>query len=157
MKSFVHAGAGGLAMLTITTFLGSTVYVELFGTSQMITEVKNAIVFPGLAILIPLMILTGGLGRVLSGNRTGRLARQKMQRMKIIAALGALVLVPSALLLAYLASNQFFGPLFIGVQLIEIVAGATNLTLLGRNMRDGFLLSKRLRSIRRRSIPVAAE
>jgi hypothetical protein len=73
------------------------------------------------------------------------LAAGKLRRMKIIAANGLLVLVPSALFLNWRASAGDFGAAYFAVQLIEFAAGGVNLALLGLNMRDGLRLSGRLR------------
>lgn len=153
MKPVAHAITGGLATLTIATFLTSTVYTELFGSKEQITAVKNAIVFPGLAILIPLMAATGGLGRALVGGEVSPAATIKMRRMKTIALLGLFILVPCALLLAYLARNGLIGPAFTGIQLVEVAAGATNLTLMCKNFRLGLALSGRFRSNRHQHAP----
>lgn len=157
MKSTIHAATGGLAMLTITLFLGSTLYSEVFGTEATIVAVKSAILLPGLVVLIPLLAMTGALGNTLAKACPGPLAITKLRRMKVIAALGLTVLVPSAVLLAYLAKSGNFGPLFVAVQIVEIAAGLTNLTLMGRNFADGVNLSKRLRVVRARAAMSAAE
>ncbi len=149
MKSIVHAIAGTMATLTIAIFLTLTIYSEIFGTEELIVVVKNAIVFPGLVVLVPLMILTGGLGRLMTGKRVKPAIAIKMKRMKIIGALGIFILVPSALLLAYLANIGSLGLAFYSVQFVEIAAGATNFTLMSKNLLDGMVLSGRLRSFRR--------
>lgn len=43
------------------------------------------------------------------------------------------------------ASEDDLGTTFYAVQAVELVAGATNITLLARNTRDGLRLSGRLR------------
>jgi hypothetical protein len=65
--------------------------------------------------------------------------------MPLIAANGLLVLIPSALFLAAKARAGEFDTTFYAVQALELAAGATNLILLGLNMRDGFKLSGRFR------------
>lgn len=62
--------------------------------------------------------------------------------MPIIAANGILILIPSALFLASKATSGEFDTSFYAVQLIELVAGAVNLTLLSLNMRDGLQLTR---------------
>ncbi len=57
--------------------------------------------------------------------------------MPLIAANGVLVLIPSALFLAYKARAGEFDMTFYAVQALELVAGAANITLLGLNIRDG--------------------
>jgi hypothetical protein len=55
------------------------------------------------------------------------------------------VLVPSALFLAYKARAGAFDASFYAVQVLELVAGATNITLLSLNMRDGLTMKGWLR------------
>ena len=63
--------------------------------------------------------------------------------MKWIAANGLLILVPSAVFLALRTGAGQFDTAFYAVQGLELVAGATNLTLLILNMRDGRALGRR--------------
>ena len=65
--------------------------------------------------------------------------------MPLIAANGVLVLIPSALFLASEARAAEFDASFYVVQALELAAGATNITLLGLNMRDGLKMKGRLR------------
>ena len=74
----------------------------------------------------------------------------KLTRMKIIAANGVAILLPSAFFLAYLATKPSFGTTFYVVQVLELFAGATNLTLLALNFRDGRKLTA---GKRRRAAP----
>jgi len=62
--------------------------------------------------------------------------------MPIIAANGLLVLMPAAFYLAWKAHAGAFDANFYLVQVIEIVAGAMNITLLGQNMRDGLKMRR---------------
>lgn len=66
--------------------------------------------------------------------------------MPIIAANGILVLVPCAIVLAHWANAGAFDARFYLVQAIELLAGATNLALMGLNIRDGLRMSGRLRA-----------
>lgn len=65
--------------------------------------------------------------------------------MPFIAANGILVLIPTATFLASEASAAEFDAGFYAVQALELVAGATNITLLGSNMRDGLKMRGSLR------------
>jgi hypothetical protein len=60
-----------------------------------------------------------------------------MKRMPIIAANGILVLVPCAIFLNLSAADGLFDMKFYLLQGVELIAGATNLTLMGLNIRDG--------------------
>ena len=58
---------------------------------------------------------------------------------------GILVLIPAALFLAFKARAADFDAAFYAVQALELTAGATNIVLLGLNMRDGLRIKGRLR------------
>jgi hypothetical protein len=140
-----HLLAGLLATLTIATFFTATLLVELLGSHAAIAGIKHLIVFPGLFILVPAIAATGGSGFALSKTRQGRLVQTKMKRMPFIAANGLLVLLPAAILLDSWAGQGAFDTRFYLVQALELLAGATNLTLMGLNIRDGLKLSGRWR------------
>jgi hypothetical protein len=61
----------------------------------------------------------------------------KLKRMPLIAANSIVILIPSVLFLAYKARVAEFDTSFYAVKALELAAGATNITLLGLNMRDG--------------------
>ena len=63
--------------------------------------------------------------------------------MKIIAANGILILLPSAIFLAMRAQASQFDTIFYAIQGLELIAGATNITLLSQNMKDGMALRAR--------------
>jgi len=146
MLKRVHLIVGILAPLCIATFFSSTVLVELFGSPAAVARVKSLIVTPGLWILIPSLAAVGGSGLFLAKSRRGRLVEHKKRRMPFIAANGLLVLVPCAIFLNRWASAGTFDAPFYFVQTVELLAGATNLTLLTLNLRDGLRLAGRLRS-----------
>lgn len=125
----------------IATFWISTLVSELLGGHEMIVAVKSMIPF-GFLILIPAMMAVGGTGFSLAGMRRGRLVEVKRKRMPFIAANGVLILIPSALFLAAKAQAGQFDGMFYAVQIIELIAGAVNITLLGLNMRDGLRLTR---------------
>ena len=139
MIRIVHPLTGALALLTIATFWLSTVVSELFGTEALIVTVKTA----GFLILIPALAAAGGTGFKLAGGYRGGPVGAKAKRMPLTALNGLLVLVPSALYLAYKADLGAFDTSFYAVQGLELVAGAANLILLGLNMRDGLKLRHR--------------
>lgn len=142
MKQNIHRIASIVAILCIATFFTSTLLVELFASKESIVLVKNLIVMPGLLILVPAIAITGGTGFALSKTRTGSLVERKKRRMPFIGAIGLLVLLPSAIVLDSWATAGLFDAKFYTLQVVELIAGATNLTLMGLNMRDGFVLSK---------------
>ena len=144
MLKRIHPVAGGLALVTIAGFWVATVWSEVFGSTAAIIAVKTAIPW-GFLILIPALAATGGSGFVLSKGRRGGLVGVKVRRMRLIAANGLLVLVPSALFLAWKAGQGQLDMAFYAIQIIELVAGAANVMLIGRNMRDGLRMKGRLR------------
>jgi hypothetical protein len=68
----------------------------------------------------------------------------KKKRMPFIAANGLIILIPCAILLDSWASQGLLDARFYLVQGLELVAGGTNLVLMGMNIRDGLTLSGRL-------------
>ena len=148
MPKRAHLIAGILAPLCIATFFLATILTELLGSHAAVAQLKALIVTPGLWILIPALAATGGSGLFLSKSRQGRLVDAKKKRMPFIAANGLLVLVPCALVLERWAAAGSFDASFYAVQAIELLAGATNLTLMGMNLRDGLRLAGKLRVAR---------
>ena len=143
MKAKLHGFFGTVALLCIATFWVSTAISEAFLSQDSVTAVKNAIL-AGMWLLIPAMAATGGSGFALAGARRGRLVEAKARRMKIVAANGLLVLLPSAFVLASWANAGRFDGAFYALQALELLAGAANITLLALNMRDGLRLVGRL-------------
>jgi hypothetical protein len=139
MTSRIHRVAAVVATATVLTFLVSSVAAELFGGPAQIAQVKRLIVW-GLLLLGPAMAATGATGVRLAAGRSGRRVRTKLRRTLVVAANGALVLVPSALFLDRLARRGDLGRTFMAVQAIELVAGVTNLLLMALNVRDGLRL-----------------
>jgi hypothetical protein len=72
-------------------------------------------------------------------------ALAKKKRMPIIAVNGLLVLVPAAVYLSTKARAGAFDTGFYVVQIIELIAGATNLFLMGMSIRDGRAMTARKR------------
>lgn len=142
MKRKVHATAGVLSFLFIATFWLSTVVSELFLSQRAVTSVKVAITYAFIA-LIPCMVITGTTGFVLGGKSTFPTLVAKRRRMPIIGANGLLVLIPAALFLSAKAQVSEFDTWFYTVQGIELLAGATNLFLMGLNIRDGRQMRRR--------------
>ncbi|NRP75705.1 hypothetical protein ILFOPFJJ_06628 [Ensifer psoraleae] len=137
----VHMSAGIVGFITILAFWISTVLSELSGNQVLVAAVKNGILW-GMLILIPSMVTVGGTGFRLAGKAKSALVRSKKFRMPIIALNGILVLVPCAFFLANRASTGQLDTTFYIVQAIELIAGGTNLTLMGLNLRDGLTLSR---------------
>lgn len=142
MKTKLHALAGGIALVTIALFWTATVWSEVLGGPSDIVWVKSAIL-SGMVLLIPAMMVVGGSGFALAAGRVGKLVERKKVRMRVVALNGLLILLPSAFFLANRAQAGTFDTWFYTVQLAELVAGGLNITLLFRNMRDGFAMTRR--------------
>jgi len=144
MKKIMHPIAGTIAMLCIGSFWLSTLVSELFFSQDVIVLVKHTIL-QAMWLMIPAMAVTGGSGFALSGERKGNLLASKKKRMQIIAANGLLILLPCAFYLYGKAAAGEMDATFYALQVVELVAGATNFSLMALNFRDGLKLSGRLR------------
>jgi CDGSH-type Zn-finger protein len=146
VKTRIHAIAGGIGFLTIFTFWMSTVTTELFASHETIAAVKQLILF-GMVILIPALAIAGASGMAMGRKRTDAPAVAKKKRMPFIAANGLVILVPSAFYLASKAAAGSFDTWFYGIQALELIAGAANLTIMGLNIRDGMTMTGRVGSV----------
>ncbi len=142
MKAKVHAAAGAAALLVVGSFWLATVATELSGNLETIAAVKAG-VLAGMAVLIPLMIVAGASGFSLAQDWKSPTVLRKKRRMRIVAANGILVLLPSAYVLAGWAGEGRFDAAFLAVQALELAAGAVNIALLSLNMRDGLALRRK--------------
>ncbi len=143
MKRRLHSIAGVLAILIISVFWVGTLGSELFGTEDTIRTVKLMIPW-GFLVLVPSLVAAGGTGSSLARRRTDEAIGRKRKRMPFIAANGIFILVPAALFLAFKADTYEFDATFYVVQVLELAAGALNLTLLGLSLLDGLRLTGRL-------------
>lgn len=142
MRTKIHAAAGAVALLTVACFWLATVTAELSGHAETMAAVKSG-VLAGMAVLIPAMIVVGASGFSLGQGWKSPIVQQKKRRMRIVAANGLLVLLPSAYVLAGWAEDGRFDAAFFVVQALELAAGAVNIALLSLNMRDGLALRRR--------------
>lgn len=142
MKAKLHAIAGGIALATVSMFWVTTIWSEVFGGPGDIAAAKTAILW-GMLILVPAMMAVGASGSFLGRGWSHPAVERKAKRMRVIAANGILILVPAAFFLAMKANAGAFDTLFYGVQALELAAGAVNIALIGRNMRDGLSIRRR--------------
>lgn len=142
MKRKIHAAVGILSFLFIAVFWSSTVISELFLSQDAIANVKVAISH-AFIVFIPSMVITGATGFAMGGKSSFPMLVAKRRRMPIIGANGLLVLIPAALFLSAKAQAGEFDLWFNTVQGLELLAGATNLYLMGLNIRDGHEMSRR--------------
>lgn len=143
MTSKIHALAGLLSFTCIVGFWSSTLIAELLLSPEAVAAVKAGIV-DAFVLFIPCMILTGATGFAMGGQGRDPRLVAKRRRMPLIALNGLLIMIPSALLLDSKASAGELDSLFYGVQVLELLAGAINLFLMGLNIRDGMHLTGRL-------------
>jgi hypothetical protein len=141
MKTILHAAAGTLSIVLVAGFLASTVVAELFLSYPGIAAVKAGIAAT-IALLVGAMAATGGSGAILARGRVSPVIKRKVLRMKLIAANGLLVMLPSAIFLYYRSAANQFDAIFLTVQVVEIAGGMLQLFLLGRNFRDGLKMTR---------------
>ena len=144
MKPKIHAIAGLIAFLTVLAFWISTVGSELAGSAETVVRVKTMIL-NGMIVLIPAVAIAGASGMNMARRRKDAPALAKKRRMPVIAANGLIVLVPAAFYLQSKAATGEFDTAFYAVQALELLAGATNLVLMGLNIRDGRAMTQRRR------------
>lgn len=144
MKKVVHAAAGSLALLLVSCFLLATIASELSMDVGNVVLAKTAILY-GIFILIPAMMIAGGSGFSLASGRAGPVIGTKKKRMRLIAANGAMVMLPSAIWLYWSATQGAFGASFMIVQAVELAGGVLQFYLLAKNFHDGLRISGRLR------------
>jgi hypothetical protein len=130
-----------MALGLISLFFLGTVSSELFGTPEQVAWVK-AWILRLIPLLVVLMAGAGAMGNLAARGWDAPEVRRKKLRMAAVAANGLLVLIPCAWVLERWAAAGEFGGAFYAVQALELVAGATNITLLSLNFRDGRRLAR---------------
>lgn len=144
MKRLIHATAGALGMSLIASFWVSTLISELFLDASAVASVKQAVVY-GLALLVPCMAVVGGSGFSLASGRRGTLVEGKKKRMRLIGFNGVVLMIPMAFFLYGKAGVGEFDGVFYAVQIVELLVGALQLSLMALSLRDGLRLTGRLR------------
>lgn len=122
MSKIDHPIAGLFAFLLIATFWFSILGVEFFGTKAQLVTVKMAIPF-GLILLVPTLIAVGGTGCHLERRRRNGVVGAKTRRMRIAAANGVLILIPSAFFLSWKAQSSSFDGTIYTVEGIDLLPG----------------------------------
>ena len=139
----IHAGASGLALLTILTFFTSTVITEIFGSVEQIAALKEMIFF-ALPLMLIAMPLLGLSGKWLAGKSQAPLVLRKFKRMKLISLNGFLLIMLAASL--YFTSRDLrLDNTFYLLQGAELLLGGVNISLMILSIWDGMLLSGKLK------------
>lgn len=139
----LHVIAALTAWGLILSFFTLTIISKLSGHEHFVVLVKDYTVH-ALWCLVPALVVTARTGMKLGASATHPLILQKKARMPLIALNGILVLVPASLYLYSKAILGDFGTGYQVVQLIELMAGAVNFTLLTLNLRDGLNLRQKV-------------
>lgn len=142
----LHRYAGAFALAILFVFQTSTLIGETLLSHAGLVVVKDAIVW-GLAPLIACLATAGITGNAIARKPLAGLVQKKANRMKLAAANGLIILVPAALWLDRAVNLGDMGAGFYVVQALEIAAGLVNVTLLGLNMRDGLLMTRKKRAM----------
>lgn len=137
----LHGILAMIAILCIVSFWTSTVISELFLSHEAVINVKQAIL-QAFWLFIPCIALIGMTGMKMGGKSKHELIVKKRNRMPIIAGIGLVILIPSAFFLASKATAEEFDGVFYTVQGLELLAGAINLTLMGKSMKEGLAIRK---------------
>ena len=119
--SRIHAIAGTLAFVTILMFLSSSLAAELWGSTDTIVGVKQAIAW-ALLILVPALITTGASGFAMAGASPKGVPATKLKRMQVIAGNGILV-VPWCVFGMEGRAGRVQRGVFTVVQVVEFAAG----------------------------------
>jgi hypothetical protein len=135
----LHLAASLAATAVVASLLAATISVEVLGSESQVEAVKDSIA-RALLMLVPVLAVAGITGARVAGRSRAPVVRRKLRRMRIVGATGLLVLVPCALTLARLAPAD---PAFAIVQVVELLAGGSNLSLLVLNARDGMAMRAR--------------
>lgn len=132
------------AMLTICSYLISSLVAEISSNFTLIYQVKAYIVF-SLPLLVIFMMLT-----VFSGQRIGNsnhpVVKRKLRRLKIIGTNGTMLVI-LAVVLYLKASRGSFDSTFWILQAIELIFGFSNIVLMVAMAVDGMRLSGRIKKI----------
>ena len=138
----LHPLLGGIALALVASFWISSLAVEIMGDGAAILAVKTSILY-AMILLIPAMAGAGATGFRLGAHMKHPLVAGKRRRMPAIALNGLLVLLPCAIFLQARAAAGEFDGWFTAAQGLELAAGALNIALLARSLRDGHALAQR--------------
>jgi hypothetical protein len=138
----MHVFASVVAFLTILCFFSSTLVVEFMGNYDQIKVVKKAIFYslPVLFLAMPTILITGK--NLLIKPLTIHM-QAKQKRMKYIVFNG-FCLVALACALFYLSNNRKIDNLFVLLQVLELLFGFINITLIVLSFRSSILHARQM-------------
>jgi len=137
----IHTGASALALLTVITFFTSTVIIEISGSVEQMASLKEQIFF-ALPLMLVAMPLVGISGKKLAGKSRAPLVQRKLRRMKFMAINGFILIILASLL--YFLSRDFrLDARFYLLEVLELLLGGVNISLMMLSVRDGMRLSGR--------------
>lgn len=141
--SKIHKVSGILALLVISSFFLSSLYGEINGSHSIILSIKTYIVFtiPIMLILMPTCAITG---KKIAGKSKSLVVKSKNKRVKFIA-LNGIILITLAIVLYQRAANGEIDNTFLTIQIVEFVFGFTNIIMLGLMIRDGRILTGKIK------------
>ena len=141
--SKIHKVAGITALFVISSFFLSSVYGEIIGKHELILAIKTYIVYtiPIMLILMPVCAITG---KKMAGKSKSPVVKSKNKRVKFIAING-IILITLALVLYKRAVNGEIDITFLTIQVVEFNFGLTNIIMLGLMIRDGRILTGKIK------------
>ncbi len=140
--SKLHAAAGTLALMTILGLQALVALGEVSGYPADLHATRVRALWVMALVLIPALITAGASGARLGRGWRSPAVAVKLARMKVIAVLGLLVLVPLAIGLWFLAAQGWIDGRYHLLTRIETLAALTNVLLLGLNLRDGLRMRR---------------
>ena len=143
MYSKIHKVSGIVALLVISSFFISSLYGEIIGNHNIIIAIKTYIVFtiPVMLILMPTCAITG---KKMAGKSKSQIVKSKNKRVKFIA-LNGIILITLAIVLYKRAINGEIDSDFLTIQIVEFVFGLTNIIMLGLMIKDGRILTGKIK------------
>lgn len=139
----IHIICTAIGGLTLLSFFTSTLVSELLHDYDLIRNVKKTILWflPLILITMPLIAFSGIR---LAGKSKSPIYIKKLNRMRIIAFNG-IFLIFLAIYLFIKSRTGEFDNFFWIAQILELLLGAINLTLIILNIKLGFDLKGRFR------------
>lgn len=140
MKTLIHASAGTFAMLFLMVYLIAMLIAEFQYETQDVIAVQQ-LIFQSMGYYLFLLLMSGGIGLLLSKERKGHIVEMKKKRMLAIIACSIFILTPCSYLLA---KNDLDS---LGISFMHILEGVEVITIIllivlfGFNFRDGTRLT----------------